>query len=158
MVEKERFREVMGHFASGVTIVTARDGDGNPVGLTVSAFTSVSLEPTLLLICVHRDAGAHEGIVQGGTFAVNVLSVEQESLAWRFAQAEMEERFRGLEVDEGPLGDPLIPGSLAWLACQVREVWSGGDHSVILGEVSACQAREGEPLLFFRGKLTGMGR
>ena len=158
MVEAGRFREVMGHFASGVTVVTARDGENMPVGLTVSAFTSVSLEPTLLLICVHNGAGPHDAIVQGGTFAVNILSVDQGPLGFRFADATVKERFQGMEVRNGPLGNPLIPDCLAWLECRVREVWPGGDHSVILGEVEFCEARPGAPLLFFRGGLEGMSQ
>jgi len=158
MVEEERFREVMGHFASGVTVVTARDRGNLPVGLTVSAFTSVSLEPTLLLICVHIGAGPHDAIVQGGTFAVNILSAHQGPLAFRFADGTVKERFQGLEMRDGPLGNPLIPDCLAWLECRVREVWPGGDHSVILGEVEFSEARPGAPLLFFRGELEGMSR
>jgi len=158
MVKEELFREVMGHFASGITVVTARDRENTPVGLTVSAFTSVSLEPTLLLICIHHGAGAHDAIVQGGTFAVNILSAHQGPVAFRFADTANEERFHGLEVREAPLGSPLIPGCLAWLECRIREVWPGGDHSVILGEVQSCESHAGEPLLFFRGEVEAMSR
>ena len=158
MVEAGRFREVMGHFASGVTVVTARDGENMPVGLTVSAFTSVSLEPTLLLICVHTGASPHDAIIQGGTFAVNILSDDQGPLAYRFADATLEERFKGMEFRSGPLGNPLIPDCLGWLECRVREVWPGGDHSVILAEVESCEARSGPPLLYFRGGLERMSR
>ena len=156
MIGKERFREVMSHFASGVTVVTTRDREERPVGLTVSAFTSVSLEPTLLLICVHAGADSHDAIIQRGTFAVNILSAHQGPLATRFAEGTPQERFQGLEVTDGPLGNPLIPDALAWLECRLREVWPGGDHSVILGEVHACEGRPGAPLLFFRGDLEGM--
>lgn len=156
MIDKERFREVMGHFASGVTVVTTRDQEKRPVGLTVSAFTSVSLEPTFLLICVHTEAGPHDAIIQRGTFAVNILSAHQGLLATHFAEGTARERFQGLEVTDGPLGNPLIPDALAWLECQLREVWPGGDHSVILGEVQACEGRPGAPLQFFRGDLEGM--
>jgi flavin reductase (DIM6/NTAB) family NADH-FMN oxidoreductase RutF len=155
MVEEARFREVMGHFATGVTVVTTRDPDGIPVGLTVSALTSVSLRPTLLLICVHQEAASHDELLRSGTFAVNVLAADQSGLAMRFARSKPAERFRGVEVESGPLGNPLLPGFLAWLECDVREVWSGGDHSVVLGEVMECAARPGDPLLFFRSQLKG---
>jgi flavin reductase (DIM6/NTAB) family NADH-FMN oxidoreductase RutF len=155
MVEEARFREVMGHFATGVAVVTARDGEGHPVGLTVSALTSVSLKPTLLLICVHRNAESHDALIKGGLFAANILADHQGSLAMDFAQLPPEERFQGLEVEEAPLGSPLIPSTLAWLECRIQEVWPGGDHSVILGEVVACQSHGGEPLLFYQSQLRG---
>jgi flavin reductase (DIM6/NTAB) family NADH-FMN oxidoreductase RutF len=156
MLDESRFREVMGHFTTGVTVVTARDEKGSPVGLTVSALTSVSLQPTLLLICVHRDAESHDQIIQGGVFAVNILADQQGPLAMDFAQLPLGERFQDLEVGEAPLGSPLLPETLAWLECEVREVWPAGDHSVILGEVTACEAHPGEPLLFYRSQLKGM--
>lgn len=157
MVEEAQFREVMGHFATGVAVVTARKGDGSAVGLTVSALTSVSLDPTLLLICVHKDAGPHDEIIRRGVFAVNVLSAEQDAMAMHFADEEAEMRFQGMEVESAPQGSPLIPLSLAWLECSISEVLPGGDHSVIVGEVQACGAGPGDPLLFFRGRLKGMG-
>lgn len=154
MVEEEKFRAVMGHFATGVTVVTTRGGDAGPLGLTVSAFTSVSLRPVQVLICVHRAAGPHDAILESGSFAVNVLSADQAHLATRFATGPSGERFKGLEFRDDPLGNPLLPG-LAWLTCRVREVWPGGDHSVILGDVQDCDARTGRPLLFYRGRLEG---
>lgn len=105
MIDKERFREVMGHFASGVTVVTTRDQEKRPVGLTVSAFTSVSLEPTLLLICVHTEAGPHDAIIQRGTFAVNILSAHQGLLATHFAEGTARERYPGAGGDGWPLGE-----------------------------------------------------
>jgi flavin reductase (DIM6/NTAB) family NADH-FMN oxidoreductase RutF len=157
MVEERKFRHVMGHFPSGVTVVTTRGEDGTPLGLTVSALTSVSLEPILLLVCIHKDATSHAPIANGGSFTVNVLSSEQADLAVRFASGIPEKRFEGLDVEESPLGNPLLPGSLAWLDCRVTDVHPGGDHSVILASVVDCHAGEGEPLLFHRGALRGMG-
>lgn len=154
MVEGDEFRVVMGHFPTGVTVVTTRDGAGDPLGLTVSAFTSVSLEPVQILICVHKEAGPHDAILQRGTFGVNVLASDQAPLAIRFATGLTEERFRGLGYEEDPLGNPRLP-CLAWLSCRVREVWPGGDHSVILAEVEACEAESGRPLLWFMGRLEG---
>jgi flavin reductase (DIM6/NTAB) family NADH-FMN oxidoreductase RutF len=155
MVEEKRFREVMGQFPTGVTVVTTRGADGAPLGLTVSAFTSVSLDPILVLVCIHREANSHDPILEGGSFAVNMLTSDQADLAIRFSSGSVEERFAGLEPGESPLGNPLLPGSLAWLDCQVREVYPGGDHSVVLAEVLACHARDGAPLLFYRGALRG---
>jgi flavin reductase (DIM6/NTAB) family NADH-FMN oxidoreductase RutF len=157
MLRAEEFRRVMGHFATGVTVVTTRGLDGEPVGLTVNAFASVSLDPVLVLVCVHRLASGHDPLLAAGHFAVNVLAEEQEALAVRFAAGESSERFRGLDVTDGPLGSPLLPGALAWLDCRIHEVFPGGDHSVVVGEAVAFQARDGRPLLFFRGGLRGMG-
>jgi flavin reductase (DIM6/NTAB) family NADH-FMN oxidoreductase RutF len=155
MIEEKRFREVMGRFPTGVTVVTTRGANGAPLGLTVSAFTSVSLDPILVLVCIHREANSHDPIIERGSFAVNILTSGQAYLAIRFSSGPVEERFVGLEPGESPLGNPLLPDSLAWLDCQVREVHPGGDHSVVLAEVLACRARDGDPLLFYRGALRG---
>jgi flavin reductase (DIM6/NTAB) family NADH-FMN oxidoreductase RutF len=157
MVEETKFRRVMGHFPTGVTVVTTRGEKGAPLGLTVSAFTSVSLVPVRILICIHKDAAAHGLIVGGSSFSVNILSSLQERLAIRFASSVAEERFAGLEVLESPLGNPLLTGTLGWLDCEVRDVFPGGDHSVVLAEVMECQARVGDPLVFYRGELKGLG-
>ena len=157
MIEERKFRTVMGHLPTGVTIVTSRGEDGTPLGLTVSAIVSVSLDPILLLVCIHREAASHDPILQNGSFTVNVLSSEQAELAMRFAAEMPEKRFDGLHAGESPLGNPLVPGSLAWLDCRVTDVYPGGDHSVILAGVVGCGASEGEPLLFHLGVLRGMG-
>jgi flavin reductase (DIM6/NTAB) family NADH-FMN oxidoreductase RutF len=153
MVSEEKFRFVMGHFATGVTILASRDHKGEPVGLTVNAFTSVSLDPPLVLVCVHKEAEAHGSILQAGHFGLSILTREQAGLALTFATADPEERFEGLLFEEGPTGSPLIPGAMAWVDCRVEESYPGGDHSVILGRVVACEAEGGDPLLFFKGSL-----
>jgi len=157
MVVEKKFRETMGHFPTGVTVVTTRERDGDPAGLTVSAFTSVSLHPILVMVCIHQDASAHDLMVKGVSFAVNVLSSEQGELAKRFATGIPEERFQDLDVEDSPLGNPLFPDSLAWLDCRVTEVFPGGDHSLVLAEVVSCFAGDGDPLLFHRGALRSMG-
>jgi 3-hydroxy-9,10-secoandrosta-1,3,5(10)-triene-9,17-dione monooxygenase reductase component len=153
MVGEVKFREVMGHFATGVTVVTSRGGDGEPVGLTVNAFTSVSLHPPLVLVCLHRDAAAHDPLLEAGHFAVSVLGADQDGLAVRFATVDPESRFLGVDFFEGILGGPRLQGAIAWLDCRVKEVYRGGDHSIIVGEVVACESAGGDPLLFHRGTL-----
>lgn len=157
MTSAEEFRRVMGHFATGVTVVTSRGPEGEPVGLTVNAFTSVSLEPLLVLVCIHNRASGREPLLGAGHFAVNILAEDQEALALRFASKYAAERFHELEIREGSLGSPVVPGALAWLECRVHAVFPGGDHSVILGEVVDYHARRGRPLLFFQGRLRGLG-
>ena len=151
MVDQEKFRRIMGHFATGVTVVTARPRKGGPVGLTVNAFTSVSLEPLLVLVCVHRAASTHDPLLEAGYFAVNVLNRSQEHLALRFAEAEIDDRFRDLEAEDAPMGSPILLGSMAWLECRVKEVLPGGDHSIVLGEAQEGEALGGDPLIFLRG-------
>jgi len=158
MVGEKKFRNVMGHFPTGVTVVTTRGEDGAPQGLTVSALTSVSLQPVLLLVCVHLEATSHDPILRGRSFAVNLLAANQTELAVQFATGVPEDRFSGLAWGESPLGNPLLSGCLGWLDCQVQDVFPGGDHSVILATVVDCFAREGEPLLFHRGELKGIGK
>ncbi len=153
MVGEVKFREVMGHFATGVTVVTSRDREGRGVGLTVNAFTSVSLDPPLILVCLHRDADAHDPLLESGSFVVSVLRAEQEELALRFATEDPEVRFRGVKVGPEVLGGLRLEGALAWLDCRVHEVHRGGDHSIIVAEVVECDAASGDPLLFYRGSL-----
>ena len=158
MIGEAKFRRVMGHFATGVTVVASRRPDGRPVGLTVSAFTSLSLDPPLLLICIHKDAEAHDVLLQNGHFGVSVLKEDQQDVALTFATADPDERFRDITVVEGPLGSPLVHGSLAWMECRISRSHPGGDHSIIVADVLECEADEGNPLLFFRGTLMGLDR
>jgi 3-hydroxy-9,10-secoandrosta-1,3,5(10)-triene-9,17-dione monooxygenase reductase component len=156
MIGQEEFRTVMGHFSTGVTVVASRKPNGDRVGLTVNAFTSVSLEPPTVLVSLHKDAAGHDPLLEAGHFGVSILSARQHDLAYRFAEEDPEERFLGLDVEEGALGSPLIKGALAWLECRVQAVFPGGDHDIVLGEVVDCGAGKGDPLLFFRGSLQGM--
>jgi flavin reductase (DIM6/NTAB) family NADH-FMN oxidoreductase RutF len=156
MIDAIEFRRVMGHFATGVTIVTTRDATGGPCGLTANAVCSVSIKPTLVLVCVEHRADSHECIRGSGVFAVNVLAQEGgETLARRFSTWEVEEKFRGVAYREETTGAPVLQGALAWLDCRVVETHAGGDHTIFLGEVMAADAREGSPLLYYRG---GYGR
>jgi len=156
MIGQEEFRTVMGHFSTGVTVVASRKPNGDPVGLTVNAFTSVSLDPPTVLVSLHKDAAGHDPLLEAGHFGVSILSAGQHDLAYRFAEEDPEERFLGLDVEEGALGSPLMKGALAWLECRVQAVFPGGDHNIVLGEVVDCGGGKGDPLLFFRGSLQGI--
>lgn len=149
----DEFRHVLGHFASGVTVVTTWDADGRPTGLTASAFTSVSLEPPLILVCVDHKAQSYPALRASGRFAVNVLAVEHETLSRRFATTDAD-KFNGVGYHPGPLGLPLLPEALAHLECRTVHAYSGGDHTIFVGEVEAAHAHDGEPLLYFRGDYT----
>ena len=141
----------MGHLPTGVTIVTSRKSDGAPCGLTANAVASVSLDPLLVLVCVDRASVTHGCITAGGNFAISVLSSGDEDLARRFAHSDRGARFDGIELEQAVTGSPILSHALAWMDCRVTQVHQAGDHSIVVGEVLSCDAREGEPLLFFRG-------
>jgi flavin reductase (DIM6/NTAB) family NADH-FMN oxidoreductase RutF len=154
--EQRHFRKVMGHLPTGVTVVTSRSPDASPCGLTANSVASVSLNPLLVLVCVDREASSHGCITQGGAFAVSVLSADDEDLARRFSQKGLRDRFRGVDLRESVTGSPILARALAWMDCRVREVYEAGDHSIVVGEVVASDARDGDPLLFFRGRYHRM--
>lgn len=158
MPDELHFRKVMGHFATGVTVVTSRTSVGEPRGLTASAVSSVSLRPLLLLVCLGRRSATRDAVLGSGVFAVNVLSASDRGLAKRFARGVREERFDGLAYDEGATGCPLLADALAWLDCRVHDTHEVGDHTVVIGEVSACEARPGDPLVYFRGRFGSFAR
>jgi len=147
-------REVMGRFATGITVLTA--GGDSPHGMTANAFSSVSLDPPLVLVCVARTALMHDAIMSTGSYAVSVLGGEQEQLARYFADRRRPRgaaQFDAIEWRPGPrTAAPLLNDSLAWLECGLEEVYEGGDHSIFLGRVlSIGRADDGHALLFFGG-------
>ncbi|HET7585135.1 MAG TPA: flavin reductase family protein [Gemmatimonadaceae bacterium] len=156
-VDSATFRSVLGRFASGVTIVTARDGDGVDHGMTVSAFSSLSLEPPLVLICVERDATMHPVLHAVSAFAVNILSSEQEHLSRAFSERESD-RFEGVGFTRGLTGAPLLDDALAHLECTLEARHDGGDHTIFVGRVAAARAGEGRPLLYYRGGYAQLER
>ena len=149
------FRDVIGHFATGVTIITTREGEID-FGVTVSAVTSLSLEPPMLLVCLNRTSrtGASVGRTRG--FAVNILGVHQRELAQLFATPR-DDKFAGLDVRYGDLGHPLLADAIAHVECEVVEEASGGTHTVFIAEVRRAERFEGEPLLYYRGQLGWSG-
>jgi flavin reductase (DIM6/NTAB) family NADH-FMN oxidoreductase RutF len=151
LVGRERFRNVIGHFASGVTIISTRH-EGSNYGLTASAISSLSLDPPMLLICVNKTSNTRDAIEASGVFAVNILRENQSEVARRFATSRPD-KFAGLSVSYGELGVPLLDDMLATIECRVVEIVSGGTHTVFLAEVEAAQAREGMPLTYFRGRM-----
>jgi flavin reductase (DIM6/NTAB) family NADH-FMN oxidoreductase RutF len=149
------FRTALRSFATGVTVVTTRDSEGQPSGLTASAFTSVSLDPPLVLICVDRAATAHPDFRERGSFAVNILRREQEALSRRFAVSGGD-KFRGVACHEGRTGLPLLDGALATLECRIVEAHEAGDHTIFIAQVEAASVTEGRPLVYFHGSYQGL--
>lgn len=156
------FRATLGRFATGVTVVTATAG-GRDLGMTLSAFASLSLEPPLVLVCVDRAATLHDVLAEGAVFGVNVLAAGQEALSRRFASGDPADRFAGVGYARGALGAPLLEGALAWLECTVAARHAGGDHTVVVGAVAETGVREGAgreggPLLYYRGGYASLER
>jgi flavin reductase (DIM6/NTAB) family NADH-FMN oxidoreductase RutF len=146
------FREVVGHFATGVAVITTRR-EGIDFGLTASAVASLSLEPPMLLVCLNRASVTHGALAAAGAFGVNVLTDAQADIARRFAGTERTTKFAGLRLHSGPLGQPLLSDALARLECRVTETVSGGTHTVFLGTVAHAEAAAGSPLTYFRGRF-----
>ncbi|MDQ7910101.1 flavin reductase family protein [Phytohabitans sp. ZYX-F-186] len=149
-------RRAMGHFTTGVAIVTAY-ADGAAHGMTVNSLTSVALDPPLILVCLTTGARTTTAVEASGRFAISILSARQERLAVRFARRG-EQHFDGLPLTFGALGTPVVPDALAQLECVVENRVPAGDHLVLIGHVLAARFRPGEPLAFFGGRfhaLTG---
>lgn len=151
MHDPKELRRVMGHFATGVTIITTRDQDGTPYGLTANAFTSLSLDPPLCLICVDRRAESFSHFDTSKVFNVNILETGQEALSNQFAKSGGD-KFTGVACTKAANGVPLIDGALATLECTITETLQGGDHVIHLGRVDRFTINAGEPLLYFQGK------
>lgn len=150
-------REVMSAYPTGVTVVAGSDPDGSPYGLTVNSFTSVSLDPPLILVCIGHTSTSHARLVAAPAFTVNVLAAEQEEVALRFATEPSEGRFDDIPWQPSVSGAPLIEGVAAWLECSAYEVLGGGDHSILVGKVERSGVSERPALLFHRGRLGPAG-
>ena len=149
-IEAEQFKRTLAQWASGVTIVTAREGD-RAHGMTVSSFCSVSLDPPLVLICAEKISDTHGVIREGGVFTVNVLAEGQEELSNKFARSKDEHlRFEGLDCKIGVSGCPHIPGAVATLDCRVVRGIDSGDHIIYIGEVEEVDTSDRRPLLYYR--------
>jgi 3-hydroxy-9,10-secoandrosta-1,3,5(10)-triene-9,17-dione monooxygenase reductase component len=153
-IDEARFRAVLGHFATGVTVVAANH-DGQPVGLSVNSFTSVSLDPPLVAFCAAKTSSTWPKIRAGRLFTVNVLAEHQEDVSRVFATRNPD-KFRDVRWWPAPSGSPVIEGVLAWIDCHMDAEYEAGDHLIVVGRVNDLDvAAEGRPLLFYRG---GYGR
>ena len=144
----------MASYPTGVTVVAARVGTDEPFGLTVNSFTSVSLDPPLVLVCIAHTSTSHDRLVEGSGFSVNLLAGHQRAVAERFAREPSEGRFEGVAWRTASSGAPVIDGALAWLDCVLHEVFRGGDHSILVARVVEASVSERPALLFHRGRLS----
>ena len=151
------FRRVLGHVPTGVTVVTAQC-DGEPVGLAVGTFFSVSLEPPMVGFCAAKTSTSYPNVEVSGTFCANVLAADQESVSRVFASSGAD-KFRGLGWrPSADTGSPMVAGALAWIDCRIVSVTDAGDHVIVLGEVLSLEApRDAAPLIFFRGGYHSIG-
>jgi len=147
-VSSAEFRRACGRFATGVTIASVLDDRGTPHGLTVSSFTSVSLDPPLILICLGHRVSAIDAFRASAHFGINVLAEDQHDLAERFTR-KGQDRFEGLKWRRGENGVPILAGVLAAIECVVRQRFTAGDHDVFVGEVVSVRVAAGAPLIHF---------
>jgi 3-hydroxy-9,10-secoandrosta-1,3,5(10)-triene-9,17-dione monooxygenase reductase component len=152
-LDQARFREVLGHFATGVTIVTALE-EGQPVGFSCQSFAALSLDPPMVVLAPARSSTSWPRIRAAGSFCVNILNEHQEAVCRAFAISGGD-KFSGVGWRPGITGAPVIDGALAVVECQLGEIFEGGDHEIVTGLVVALEVGEGGPLLFYRG---GFGR
>jgi flavin reductase (DIM6/NTAB) family NADH-FMN oxidoreductase RutF len=150
-VSADEFRRACGRFATGVTIASVLDETGTPHGLTVSSFTSVSLDPPLVLICLGHETASLETFRKAKHFGINVLTLDQRGLSERFAR-KGHDRFDGLEWTPGETGVPLLAGALAHMECAVTQWITAGDHEILIGEMVCARVNKGEPLIHFSSR------
>lgn len=152
-IDANHFRRACGQWATGVSIVTTADPDGKPYGLTMNAVSSLSLDPPMFLVCVDKNSDTREPMLAGGNFCVNVLTTEQQDLSNRFAK-KGDDKFVDVEWEVSASGAPRLASTLMSIACEVSEVFSGGDHDIICGtvcEIVQSTHAQAKPLLYYGG-------
>jgi flavin reductase (DIM6/NTAB) family NADH-FMN oxidoreductase RutF len=154
-IDPFQFRQLLGRFATGVTILTLATPEG-PLGMTANSLASVSLQPPLISVCVDREAEMHDVILEAPEFVVNVLASPQEALARRFSDKH-EDRFDGVGYHLSPEGLILLDGVLAHIVCQRQATYPAGDHTIVLGRVVGGATSDGRPLLYYRGGYAALG-
>jgi len=157
-IDPSLFRQVLGHFPTGVTVVTATGADGTPVGFTIGSFTSVSLDPPLVGFLPMSDSARWKAIEATGSFCVNVLGHEKAELCCQFDKSSITEPFEGVAWKPSPItGSPVLDGAIAWIDCTIEGVVDAGDHQFVMGRVVELEHAhpdlEPVPLLFYKGKV-----
>jgi 3-hydroxy-9,10-secoandrosta-1,3,5(10)-triene-9,17-dione monooxygenase reductase component len=157
VVEPISFREALGHYASGITVITSAV-DEEPLGFTCQSFYSVSINPPLVSFSVMANSYSYPRIRRAGRFAVNILSGKQAGISNQFAK-KGSDKWRSVKWQSSPLGNPLIDGSLHWLDCEIHAEYPAGDHLIVIGEVKACKLEytpAKKPLLYFKGQYCSL--
>ena len=156
-VDPTAFRKALGCFATGVTIITTLDAAGRPVGITANSFTSLSLDPPLVLFCLDRKSSSFEAFHKNKNFMVNILRDTQQELSRTFARSSVD-KWNGVAFETWDTGCPVFADSIAAMECSVDEIIEGGDHVILIGKVQRMRFDEGDcqPLLYYRGKYAGV--
>lgn len=157
-IDPREFRNAIGCFATGITVITTIDEDGRPIGLTANSFTSLSLDPPMVLFCLDRTVTSFDRFRKDSPFNVNILGADQEDISTRFAKSG-EEKWNGFAFTAGLNSCPLLPGSIASFECRTVDLFVGGDHVIVTGEVTCMATAEGdpEPILYYRGQYVRLG-
>ena len=155
-IDNQQFRRICGKFASGITVTTVRDAAGVPHGMTASSFTSVSLTPPLVLVCVDHRASILEHFRIGQHFGINILNAGQRHLSEKFAGKGFD-RFAGVAWRPGHTGVPLLEDVLATIECARVNIVTAGDHDIMIGEVLHADCHEGDPLVFYGSQYRSLG-
>ena len=146
-------RKTLGKYSTGVTVVTSIDNDRNPIGMTVNSFTSVSLLPALVLWCIDKKQPSYNSFMNAEGYAVNILSKDQNDICYKFA-SQLDNKFENVDWKISENGFPLVKNSLAWFDCKKWNYYSGGDHQILVGEVTSFDSFELEPLTYWNGQIT----
>lgn len=153
-MDQTKFRLTLGHFATGITVVTTIDDKEQPVGLTANSFSSLSLDPPLILVCIDKKSASLQAFQKDAPFIVNILTEDQEDECWSFAKTG-KDKFEGISYQKTAEGVPYLTENLATIHCTVYKNFTAGDHVIVTGNVNEVQYNEqANPLLFFRGKCT----
>jgi flavin reductase (DIM6/NTAB) family NADH-FMN oxidoreductase RutF len=150
MISRDEFRAALGRFASGVTVVTTRDLNGNLHGITVSAFCSVSLDPPLVLVCIDKNTGSHYALTQTDSFVVNILREDQQYISDRFA-SYLPDKFETVKYHSGIDDLPVLEDALANLECHLVNSHDNGDHTIYVGQIEKATVNDGNPLIYWHG-------
>ena len=156
MSDSKDFRRCLGKFATGVTVVTCCDSEGRPCGITANSFSSVSLDPPLLLWNIAKVSNSLQAYLDAEHFVINVLTSDQQTLSSHFARSD-HTLFDNVDFDLSDDGAPLLPDTLATFECRTHQIHDCGDHYIIVGEVTRYRADDGDPLLFFSGSYRSIG-
>lgn len=156
-LDPAEFRQLLGRFTTGVTVITMHLPDGQPAGMTANSLASVSLAPPLVSMCIDHAAELYASLLAAPGFVINVLESSQESLSRRFAAKHLD-RFDGVGYHTSAGGQPVLDGVLAWIECVPHATFAGGDHTIVVGRVLRGGTTEGAPLVYFRGGYAGLTR
>ena len=150
-INPKDFRNTVGLFATGITVITSVDENGKAIGLTANSFTSVSLNPPIVLVCIDRAVTSFSAFQNAGEFAVNVLSSDQTEISNRFATSG-DEKWLGVKYETWMGRAPILPNCLANIECKTREIYDSGDHIIITGDVTNLSSTDGNPLIYWKGQ------